>query len=239
MHQEDELAPKDRLACITWGGSNRQPHGMCYFPACSSQEHQPESCSDEEQQQEPCSSQEQQHQETCSNQDQQLQQQQQEAEEEQEEEAWGNAKELVRLDQVALLSVMHQWMAAGSTIEQCVAAGYAPLPVQQQLLATGNLIQASQRSGMKAVEIAQQLLSTGLAMCSFAVPCMCNNSGCNNLAGLSELAAVSGRSCICGGCRVARYCGRACQRAAWKQHKPVCGALSAAAAAVAAAGTTV
>jgi hypothetical protein len=74
----------------------------------------------------------------------------------------------------------------------------------------------------------QELKSLGLALCSFAVPCMCNNPGCASMAGLSELASVSGRSCVCGGCRVARYCGRACQRAVWKQHKPVCAALSAA-----------
>ena len=73
------------------------------------------------------------------------------------------------------------------------------------------------------------LWDTGLAMCSLAaVPCMCNNPCCTNMAGLSELATVSGRSCICGGCRVARYCSRACQRASWKQHKPVCAALTAA-----------
>jgi hypothetical protein len=76
---------------------------------------------------------------------------------------------------------------------------------------------------------AQEWKSLGLALCSFAVPCMCNNPGCTSMAGLSELASVSGRSCVCGGCRVARYCGRACQRAVWKQHKPVCAALSAAA----------
>ena len=32
---------------------------------------------------------------------------------------------------------------------------------------------------------------------------------------------------LCGGCRFARYCGAACQRAAWPAHKPVCKAIAA------------
>jgi hypothetical protein len=47
------------------------------------------------------------------------------------------------------------------------------------------------------------------------------------MAGLSEVAPVSGRGSICGGCLVARYCGTACQRQHWKQHKPVCQAIKA------------
>jgi hypothetical protein len=50
-----------------------------------------------------------------------------------------------------------------------------------------------------AVAEAQELKSPGLALCSCAVTCMCNNPGCTSLSGLSELASVSGRSCVCGG----------------------------------------
>jgi hypothetical protein len=74
-------------------------------------------------------------------------------------------------------------------------------------------------------------------MCLFAVPCLCNNPSCANLSGLTEMGLVSGRSCVCGGCRVAHYCGRACQPAVWKQHKPVCAALAAATAAATAAAS--
>jgi hypothetical protein len=132
------------------------------------------------------------------------------------------------------LSVVQQWLGAGSTCEQLAAAGYDPPAVQQQLeqlLATLHALQENPPDTAALLATAEQFESVGLALCSFAVPCMCNNPGCTSLAGLSDLAAVSGRSCLCGGCRVARYCGRACQRAAWKRHKPVCGALSAAAAA--------
>jgi hypothetical protein len=65
--------------------------------------------------------------------------------------------------------------------------------------------------------------AAGVALLSLATPC-----ACNNVSGPSELPLVSGRSCVCGGCRVARYCSRDCQRQHWKQHKPVCQALAAA-----------
>jgi hypothetical protein len=57
--------------------------------------------------------------------------------------------------------------------------------------------------------------------------------GVSKLGESSEAQLVGGRTCICAGCLTARYCGRACQRAAWRQHKPVCKALAAAATAAA------
>jgi hypothetical protein len=144
-------------------------------------------------------------------------------------------EDILKIDFVTLAPVLQQWLASSSTREQLTAAGYMLLPAQQQLeelLPTCQILQDTSPDTAALLAAAQQLQSIGIALCSFAVPCMCNNYlGCTNMAGLSELASVSGRSCICAGCRVARYCGRACQRAAWKQHKSVCAALSAAAAA--------
>jgi hypothetical protein len=80
----------------------------------------------------------------------------------------------------------------------------------------------------------QGLQATGLALTALPVEGACNSPSCTNMAGPSDLLTVSGRSCVCGGCRVARYCSRACQRQHWKQHKPVCAALTATAAAAAA-----
>jgi hypothetical protein len=143
-------------------------------------------------------------------------------------------EDILKIDFATLAPGLEQWLASGSTCEQLTAAGYVLLPVQQQLeqlLPTCQILQDNSSDTAALLAAAQQLQSTGLALCSFAAPCMCNYHGCKNMTGLSELASVSGRSCICAGCRVARYCGRACQRAAWKQHKPVCTALSAAAAA--------
>jgi hypothetical protein len=79
----------------------------------------------------------------------------------------------------------------------------------------------------------QQLNQAGVALCSLAVPCMCNNPICTNTSGPTELSSVSGRSSVCAGCRVAHYCCRACQSQHWKQHKPVCNALATTAAAAA------
>lgn len=65
-----------------------------------------------------------------------------------------------------------------------------------------------------------QLQSAGEAFTSVAVSCLCNNPSCANVTGMSEQGLVSGRSCVCSGCRTARYCGRLCQRQHWKHHKP-------------------
>jgi hypothetical protein len=186
-----------------------------------------------QQPEDPCSSQEQQDLQQEQQQQEQEQQQQLCSSQEQQQQQPGYGNNIKsRLDLSDVLSAMQQWLQAGSTCNQLVAAGYAPRAVLQQLQEVSAAWRNLQHipSDTAALPAAAQLLqATWLALCSFAVPCMCNNPGCTSMAGLSELAAVSGRSCICGGCRVARYCGRACQRAAWKQHKPVCGALGAAA----------
>ena len=77
------------------------------------------------------------------------------------------------------------------------------------------------------------LQAAGRVLACFAIPHACNNPACGNLASPSEAQLVGGRSCICAGCHTARYCGIACQRAAWRQHKLVSKALAAAVAAAA------
>ena len=85
-------------------------------------------------------------------------------------------------------------------------------------------------SGDALAALVWQLQETGVMLSSVAVPHFCNNPACVNLSGPTEVQLVSGRSCICAGCRVARYCGRGCQRQAWPRHKAVCKALAATAA---------
>jgi hypothetical protein len=156
-----------------------------------------------------------------------------------------------------VLPCVQQWLQDSSTQEQLVAAGYELerlLQQLQQLMAVVQTVRAfvndphMDRLGTWQVDstarlqvAAQQLQAAGSALCFFAAPCLCNSPSCTNISGLTEMGTVSGRSCICGGCRVARYCGRACQRSIWKQHKPVCAALAAAATihASTAAGTAV
>jgi hypothetical protein len=78
-------------------------------------------------------------------------------------------------------------------------------------------------------KLVECLREVGVAAAAIPVPHFCNNSRCRNVSGPSEVQMVTGHSCICSGCHTARYCGRPCQRQAWKQHKPVCKALAASA----------
>jgi hypothetical protein len=57
------------------------------------------------------------------------------------------------------------------------------------------------------------------------LPVVCNNPGCESLAGVSEAAACCK---ACSECKC-RYCSVACQRADWKRHKHACKRMAAAA----------
>jgi hypothetical protein len=146
-----------------------------------------------------------------------------------------------------------QWLAAAGTVQRLTALGYDPVNMQQTLaaptqvlLSLSNALQdadldpgstATALTVLKDIQV--QLQAAGRVLVRFAIPLACNNPGCGNVCGPSEAQLVGRRSCICAGCLTARNCGRACQRAAWRQHKPVCKALAAAAAAAAAAATPV
>jgi len=78
-----------------------------------------------------------------------------------------------------------------------------------------------QPAGEQEVEqLLQDLLLLGqLLMEEVPSPIGCNNPGCGDLRGLSELTA----SCkTCTGCGVVKYCSRACQVGHWKAHKDLC-----------------
>jgi hypothetical protein len=155
------------------------------------------------------------------------------------------------------LACVVQWLLAAGTVQQLAALGYQPQDLQQQLAATTRAV-AKLTTNLRAVDmcandanpltginsaagavftdIQKQLQAAGSVLAGFAIPHACNNPVCSNLCGPSEARLVGGRSCICAGCNTARYCGKTWQRAAWRQHKPVCKALAAAAAASAATG---
>jgi len=110
---------------------------------------------------------------------------------------------------------------------QLTAAGFSSweaVPAQLQLLehaVTALVIPGGSRPSHAQVSTAAELMTTlGLSLNSLAFPTACNNPHCSNLSGASELMLVSGRSKMCAGCLVARYCSRDCQRQHWKQHKP-------------------
>jgi hypothetical protein len=127
------------------------------------------------------------------------------------------------------------WLHSRSA--QLSAAGYPdPESWLQQLRAAEAAAVAAweaegEAAGAQCAVLVQELRALGQASCLFAVPLVCNNPRCMSLHGETEVSLVSGRACVCSGCRVARYCGRECLRQHWKQHKPVCKAMAAAAAA--------
>jgi hypothetical protein len=101
--------------------------------------------------------------------------------------------------------------------------------LDQLLEVTQQAAEGSDPAALKA--LVQALQAAGHALGSLATPFCCNNPCCSSVVGPAERQLVSGKGCMCAGCRTARYCDRACQRAHWKRHKSVCQALSAAAAA--------
>jgi hypothetical protein len=116
-----------------------------------------------------------------------------------------------------------------------IAAGYDMGPVLQGFEALAacypgvlNAKVPEETAAGNVAGLIKALEAAGSACSVFAVPHCCNNLGCSNVAGVSELFIVSGKSCICGGCKAARYCGRGCQKRHWKQPKAVCKMLQAA-----------
>jgi hypothetical protein len=70
------------------------------------------------------------------------------------------------------------------------------------------------------------LHAAGTALGAVPTSMACNNPSCPSLAKEAEQLMVNGRGCLCGGCKLARYCGKSCQNAHWKTHRPVCKAVS-------------
>lgn len=131
-----------------------------------------------------------------------------------------------------------EWLARADVQAQLQAAGYRPEMLQQMQQAAAEFqealaplrsgsAEAQQQDGAAAVlAFEPKVLALGEALTLPAIPEACNNPACRNLRGLKEKNLVSGKGSLCSGCRVAHYCCKECSVAHWKQHKPVCKALS-------------
>jgi hypothetical protein len=135
---------------------------------------------------------------------------------------------LVRQFADAVLGFVGQGSSLGAELS---AAGYDLGPIVQGCeVVAACYPEVAQTEGVPDAVVDERfgrlikaLVSVGNALSMFAVPHCCNNPSCSNTAGLTEASLVSGKGCICAGCKVARYCGKACQAAHWKVvHKPVC-----------------
>jgi hypothetical protein len=139
-----------------------------------------------------------------------------------------------------ILAASTTWLSAGSNAAQLEAMGYNTEGVLQCLQdaaaacteqdgtdAAGEPLTVSQSARLSQQQ--QLVRAVGRALSSFAHPGACNNPACTTFSGPSEANLVQGSTSKCSSCRAARYCSKACQRAAWKQHRPMCKALTAAA----------
>lgn len=132
-----------------------------------------------------------------------------------------------------VVDVLPAWLRRGDVSAQRAAAGYSTQCAERVL----GLMQETAHHAPQHVEVitvgvqCQQLSDVGVALSSMPVRSACNNPRCSVLDGLSEQLLVVGSAHTCGGCRVARYCCKACQAADWKQHEPACKAMASARAA--------
>jgi hypothetical protein len=99
---------------------------------------------------------------------------------------------------------------------QLTAAGYNTQPMLiaiEAVLLSFEHCTACDTGWMEAYrDLLSKIEGAGLSVLRLATPYACNNPACSSVSGPSELLLVNGRSCVCGGCRVAHYCSRACQR---------------------------
>jgi hypothetical protein len=128
-----------------------------------------------------------------------------------------------------LLAALQAPLQDAGISAQMSAAGLNAGAVLSKALAAKVAVKAARVAKPDALIAAVKDLGEGLTSLPCAVAC--NNPVCSNMSEASEVQLVAGSQHKCSGCRTARYCGRECQAQHWKQHRPVCKALAAAAAA--------
>lgn len=119
-----------------------------------------------------------------------------------------------------------------SMSDQLTATGHDPEPLLDLLWAANSAVGTLRGSPGAAgaahfSPLVQALSALGLALNNLPLQFACNNPLCRNPSGLTEAAMAAGKSRMCSGCRRAHYCGKDCQEAHWKQHRPACKGLAA------------
>jgi hypothetical protein len=122
--------------------------------------------------------------------------------------------------------------AAAQKLNTQAVSGFASLAGLQLL---SRVVKVDKDMQQQVVSCWQQLQGFAAAVIDeFPTSSSCGNPECLAMAKLSEWQLMGGKTCVCNGCGVARYCNRACQVLMWaKHHKPVCKRLQAARAAAA------
>jgi hypothetical protein len=123
------------------------------------------------------------------------------------------------------------------SLQLSTAAGMdAGVLLDKAAAATAAVNAAASGAGANAAATQQQVEEMiaavrgfGSVLTALPVNCACNNPACSNFSEISELKLVKGSSHACSACRTARFCSKECQTQHWKQHKPVCKSLAAAA----------
>jgi hypothetical protein len=127
-----------------------------------------------------------------------------------------------------VFAALSSWLRSSSVSAQLAAAGCSTQRVIELLQSVVQAGQDAPQAGAAAGVAPELLLQLGSALSNLPVGTACNNPHCTSLAGLSEQQLVVGRARLCAGCLMARYCCRACQVVAWKQHRPACKAVASA-----------
>jgi hypothetical protein len=113
---------------------------------------------------------------------------------------------------------------AALSLYEALLAYERGLPMFNSLLSTERAAleeAARQRNITLQQHLQQQLLALAWR---HPVPGVCGNVLCRRLEGPSAGGAVRGpKGTLCGGCRAAWYCCKACQREAWEAHREACG----------------
>jgi hypothetical protein len=135
-----------------------------------------------------------------------------------------------------LLQICLRWMNSSGvltteTAQQFAQHGLVFLTardaVQEALSAYNTAAQSRSQANLSA--LSRKLRVMGAALTAAPIRMACNSPSCSSVSGSTELSIVKGSGKMCSGCRAAYYCCKACQSTHWRQHKPVCKAMAAAA----------